>query len=86
MTSSFELKFYEYKSEVLYDKNDRLVKKRKLDKSKIDSSFFTLRIQTESNDIECQLIEFIGIPFIPCSISLDSACKMRFWAGAQASS
>ena len=64
MTSSFELKFYECKSELLYDKNDRLVKKRKLDKSKIDSSFFNLRIQTESNDIEYQLIEFIGIPFI----------------------
>ena len=29
-------------------------------------------LQTESNDIECQLIEFIGIPFISCSIYYSS--------------
>ena len=33
------------------------------------------KVQIESNDIECQLTEFIRIPFISPSISQDSVCS-----------
>ena len=37
----------------------------------------TNNLQIESNDIGCQLTEFIGIPFISPLISRDLVCKLQ---------